>query len=339
MILVTGGTGLVGSHLLYQLAQGNAPVRAIYRSEQKLDQVLRLFKNYSENAEMLFGRVSWIKADIQDLYSLQHAFEGVERVYHCAAMISFDPNDFRELVKVNEEGTANVVNLCVAHGIEKLCYVSSIAALGRDPDKSEVTEQSEWKSNDVNPYALTKYLAEMEVWRGTQEGVPAVIINPGVILGPGFWESGSGRLFKIAASGGKYYPPGGTGFVSIHDVIDIMILLMNSAVVNERFISVSDNLTYKELLTSMAIEFKKRAPRKMISIKLLQLLWRLDWLWHVISRRKRKLSRLQVEALKNRWIYNGDKIKGYLEFEYSNLKDQFPIFCQKFREEYPELFS
>ena len=186
MILVTGGTGLVGSHLLYQLAQAKAPVRAIYRSEQKLDQVLRLFNYYSENAVNLFERVHWIKADIKDISSLQHAFEGVKRVYHCAAMISFDPNDFWELAKINEEGTANVVNLCIANKIEKLCYVSSIAAIGRDPYKAEVTEQSEWKSNDVNPYALTKYLAEMEVWRGTQEGVPAVVINPGVILGPGF---------------------------------------------------------------------------------------------------------------------------------------------------------
>ena len=338
MILVTGGTGLVGSHLLYKLAEENAPVRAIYRSEEKRDQVLRLFKYYSENATELFDRISWMKANIRDISSLQLAFEGVERVYHCAAMISFDPNDFRELVKVNEEGTANVVNLCIAKGIGKLCYVSSIAALGRDPNKAEVTEQSEWKSNDVNPYALTKYLAEMEVWRGTQEGVPAVVVNPGVILGPGFWESGSGRLFKVAAKGGKYYPPGGTGFVSIHDVVEMMILLMNSAVVNERFISVSDNLTYKELLTTLALEFKKRAPHKMISIKLLQFLWRLDWFWHLISRKKRKLSKLQVEALKKRWIYNGEKIKEYVKFEYSDLEDNLTFYCQKFREEYPEHF-
>ena len=127
--------------------------------------------------------------------------------------------------------------------------------------------------------------------------------------------------------------------MSIHDVVDMMILLMNSEVVNERFISVSDNLTYKELLTSLAYEFNKRPPRKMISIKLLQLLWRLDWLWHLITRNKRKLSRLQVEALKKRWMYKGDKIESYVKFEYSSLQDQLPQFCQIFREEYPELFS
>ena len=131
---------------------------------------------------------------------IEEAFKNIRKVYHCAALISFDPNDFKRLVEVNEEGTGNIVNLSISHKIDKLCYVSSIAALGKDPNSPEVTEQSEWRGTDVNPYALTKYLAEMEVWRGSQEGISTVIVNPGVILGPGFWESGSGRLSAVQQS-------------------------------------------------------------------------------------------------------------------------------------------
>ena len=339
MILVTGGTGLVGSHLLFHLAQEHNKIRAIYRTQDKLDGVKLVFSYYTEETDILFSKIDWIQADLNDIINLEKAFEGVNYVYHCAALISFDPNDFRKLVRVNEEGTMNIVNLCISNSIKKLCYVSSIAALGKDNSKNEVSEQDEWKSAEVNPYALTKHLAEMEVWRGTQEGVPAVIVNPGVILGPGFWESGSGRLFKTAVKGSKYYPPGGTGFVGIEDVVRMMISLMRSEVINERFIAVSQNLTYQEILTQLALSFKKTVPRRKLSLRLLEFLWRVDWLWHLISRKKRKLSRLQVASLRNRTIYNNSKIGRYIDFEYSDLEDQIPTYCERFREAYPSLFS
>ncbi len=339
MILVTGGTGLVGSHLLFELCQNNISVRAIYRSESKLNQVRRVFSFYSENADKLLERIDWIKADLNDISSLEEAFKNIRKVYHCAALISFDPNDFKRLVEVNEEGTGNIVNLSISHKIDKLCYVSSIAALGKDPNSPEVTEQSEWRGTDVNPYALTKYLAEMEVWRGSQEGISTVIVNPGVILGPGFWESGSGRLFQMAAKGNRYYPPGGTGFVGVHDVVRMMVQLMESSVINEQFISVSDNLTYKEILTRLANTLQKPAPRKMLSIGLLEILWRLDWFWHLISKSKRKLSRLQVASLKTVSIYNTDKIAQHIDFEYSAQEDYLAKYCELFKEAYPSSFS
>ena len=339
MILVTGGTGLVGSHLLFQLSQRDDAVRAIYRSEEKLQQLRRIFSFYSEESNTLFERIEWIKADLNDISSLESAFKNIRKVYHCAALISFDPNDFKRLVKVNESGTGNIVNLCISNNIEKLCYVSSIAALGKDPNKAEVTERSEWTGAEVNPYALTKYLAEMEVWRGSQEGVPTVIVNPGVILGPGFWESGSGRLFISAAKGSRYYPPGGTGFIGVEDLVRMMIQLMESEVVNERFIAVSDNLTYKEVLTRLAVELQKPAPRKKLSIRLLEILWRIDWIWHLISRRKRKLSRMQVASLKSISIYNRDKISEYIDFEYTDMNEYLPRYCQAFMEAYPSFYS
>ena len=339
MILVTGGTGLVGSHLLFQLAKEHSKVRAIYRTPDKLERVKVIFSYYTEEADELYSRIDWIQADLNDIVNLEKAFEGVQYVYHCAALISFDPNDFRKLVRVNEEGTMNIVNLSISNGIKKLCYVSSIAALGKDSAKDEVKEKDDWNSTEVNPYALTKYLAEMEVWRGTQEGVPAVTVNPGVILGPGFWESGSGRLFKMAAKGSKYYPPGGTGFVGIEDVVRMMITLMRSEIINERFIAVSHNLTYKDILSRLAVNLNKPVPRRMLNLQLLEFLWRLDWFWHLISGKKRKLSRLQVASLRNRTVYNNTKIGKFIDFEYSDLEEQIPSYCERFREAYPSLCS
>ncbi len=253
MILVTGGTGLVGSHLLLELALTNTEVRAIYRTESKLDNVKKVFSYYTPNPQTIFDKIEWIKADILDIPALEIAIEGIDYVYHAAALISFDPNDFDRLKKVNIEGTANIVNLCLSHQVRKLCYVSTIGTIGRSLTNKEATEDSEWTDQNTNVYARTKYAAEMEVWRGSQEKLEVVIVNPGVIVGPGFWETGSGKLFKTANKEYNYYPPGGTGFVTVSDVVNTMIGLMTSNIVGERFILVSKNLSFKDILTRITL--------------------------------------------------------------------------------------
>ena len=189
-------------------------------------------------------KIEWVQADILDIEALHALFKDVEYVYHCAALISFDPKDYPRLVKINIEGTANIVNLCLEHHIKKLCYVSSIAAIGPSPKGLEATEDNEWSDSNVSVYGLTKHDAELEVWRGSQEGLPVVVVNPGVVLGPGFWNSGSGTFFKYASKEKKSFIPGGTGFVTIHDVVNAMVMLMESQIVRERFILVNKNLTY-----------------------------------------------------------------------------------------------
>ncbi|MGI9546089.1 MAG: NAD-dependent epimerase/dehydratase family protein [Flavobacteriaceae bacterium] len=339
MILVTGGTGLVGSHLLLKLVNMGASVKAVYRDQNKLEGVRRVFSIYSEDSEKLLEDIQWVQADLTDLPSLEKAFEDVRHVYHCAAMISFDPNDFQALVQTNETGTANLVNLCVAKKIQKLCYVSSIAAIGKNPNSAMVDEENEWRSTNANPYALTKHLAEMEVWRGTQEGVPAVIVNPGVIIGPGFWDSGSGRLFRVAARGSKYHPPGGSGFVCVDDVVLMMTELMNSKIENERFIAVAENLSYQQVLAKLARNLGRTEPSVEIPFWLLNILWRLDWIWHAVSGRKRKLSQAQVTSLRDRTYYQNEKAREVLGFEYQSL-DECMLFSSKiFKESNPALSS
>ncbi|GLU43549.1 NAD-dependent epimerase/dehydratase family protein [Allomuricauda sp. NBRC 101325] len=330
MILVTGGTGLIGSHLLFQLIKQGKKVRSNYRSKESIDKVSNIFGYYTNDAQLVH-QIEWVQADITDISSLECLFEGVEQVYHCAALISFDPKDYKKLERTNVEGTANVVNLCLKYAIKKLCYISSIAAIGPGLNGQMVTEETEWNENRASVYGLTKYNAELEVWRGWQEGLSVVIVNPGVVVGPGFWRSGSGSFFTYVSKENKHYIPGGTGFVSVNDVVNAMCSLMDSEIQSERFILVSENLTYFDFFTKIAKGLGVKAPEKKVSQLMLECFWRLDWVRSNLMGKRRKLSKIMAKSLMHQDHYNGDKIKSVLSFEYENL-DKVIDFCnEKFR--------
>jgi len=334
MTLVTGGTGLVGAHLLLQLLREGSVVTATYRDDRSLEKVKIVFSYYSDEAEGLFNRIRWVRASVNDLVALEKAFEEVTLVYHCAALISFDPADFKNLRKVNAEGTANIVNTCLARGVDKLCYVSSIATIGSPLNGAPATEEDYGPDNDANVYAISKYAAEMEVWRGAQEGLPVVIVNPGVILGPGFWKHGSGKIFHMAAKVPRYYPPGGTGFVGVADVVQTMVKLMQSTITNERFILIERNCTYKELLALLAAELHHTPPKILLRNWQLELLWRLDWLRNRLTGRKRKLTKNSVQSLKHVIRYDNQKIKASLGYRFKPLEDTIAFSCLRYHEEY-----
>ena len=318
MILITGGTGLVGAHLLYRLVSDNKKVRAIYRNELKISNTKSVFSCYNDDSDVLFNAIEWIQADLLDVPSLSEAFIGVTKVYHCAAFVSFEPDKYQLLRKTNIEGTANIVNLCISNNIEKLCYVSSIATIGNTLNNEPITEETNWNPEDDNSvYAITKYGAEMEVWRGTQEGLDAVIVNPGVILGAGIWRYGTGSLFKKASKGLKYYTSGTVGLISVNDVISIMIELMNSQIKNERFVLVAENWTYKDFIQALAQSVGAKRPKKLASRNLLGIAWRLDWLKYKITGKRRQLTKQVVKSLTSETHYNSDKIKTALNYKFN----------------------
>ncbi|PTM03207.1 MAG: NAD-dependent epimerase, partial [Bacteroidetes bacterium] len=281
MILVTGGTGLVGSHLLFKLISNNENVRATYRRKKTLERVKHVFSYFSDDAETLFNKIEWVEADINDIPKLEAAFKGISHVYHCAAFVSFEPDKYKTLRKININGTSNIVNLCISNNIVKLCYVSSVAAIGNDSNPEKlVDEKTVWNAEDDNSvYAITKYGAEIEVWRSTQEGLDAVIVNPGIILGGGYWNGGSsGNLFKQINNGMSYYVNGITGYVDVWDVINAMHQLMISTIKNENFILVAENLSFKAFQTKTAKSLGVKPPTKEAKSWLLNTAWRLDWL-------------------------------------------------------------
>ena len=329
MVLVTGGTGLVGAHLLLYLVEsrslGSDTIRAIYRNTSSIEKTKSLFLLY--NKESLFEKIEWIQADIIDVTSLESAFENMEYVYHCAALISFDPNDENIIRKTNIEGTANIVNFCISKSIKKLCYISSIAALGdlKEHEK-EITEESEWNLELYHSdYAISKYGAEMEIWRGQQEGLETVVLNPGVILGPVPKNTeavqGSCLLFKKVSDGLLFYTEGITGFVAVDDVVQIAVKLMQSKFSNERFTVVAENMIFRTVLNSIADSLDVKRPSFHASKFIMNLAYRIDWLIAIILRRKRKLDRNTALASYCKNLYSNDKIKSALGIEFISIHD------------------
>jgi dihydroflavonol-4-reductase len=333
MILVTGGTGLVGSHLLFELTKSQQKIRALFRNKKTIEKVRHVFSFYTDNVDDQFDKIEWLEANLNDVPRLTEAFEGVTHVYHCAALISFDPNDYYKLRETNISGTANIVNLSVINAIQKLCYVSSIAAMGYDPIK--ITEETSWNSEaNKNVYAITKYEAEMEVWRGVQEGVPCVIVNPGVILGPGFFRSGSGGLFKRVYKGLSYATNGVTGYVGVLDVVKGMTSLMNSDCKNERFIMVAENLSFLNFTTLISNAFKLVPPKKIARKWMLAFAWRLDWLRHKLTGKKRRLTKNLSKTIIHKSYYSSDKfLKTESEFKFTPISKVVSEVCQFFLKE------
>ena len=318
MILVTGGTGIVGSHLLYFLLQENEKVRAIHRAKSDLNSVKKIFSLYTSEADSLYNKIEWVEASVNDIPALTEAFKNITRVFHCAAIISFDSSEYKLLKKVNIEGTANIVNLSLANDVKKLCYVSSVSTLGSNIIGSFISEETPWNSDEKNSvYAITKYGAEMEVWRGTQEGLDAVIVNPGVILGTSPNNDGSGVIVGLGAKGIPFYPSGSMGIVDIKDVVRAMIFLMNSEVKNEQYIVVGKNITFKELLSKLAVLFEKKPPTKKLSKGIILFISGIDWLLNKLFNTKRKVVKANVLSMFTNTTYNTDKLRDQFDFKYT----------------------
>jgi nucleoside-diphosphate-sugar epimerase len=235
--------------------------------------------------------------------------------------------------KVNIEGTTNIVNLCISRKIEKLCYVSSIAAIENGNEGELINESDNWSNTgDKSGYAITKYGAEMEVWRGSQEGVDVVIVNPGVILGSGFWHKGTGNMFRRINNGLKFYTEGVTGFVGVADVVGAMILLMSSEVTNERFILVAENLSYRKVLTMIAGALNKEKPKIKINKFMSEFLWRIEMLRSKITISAPLLTKYSAKSSVSNHPYTAEKIENTLGFEFDHISNCINITAAHFKE-------
>jgi dihydroflavonol-4-reductase len=319
MVLVTGGTGLVGAHLLLHLIENGEKVRAIYRDVKSIEKTKELFGLYQKTN--LLDSIQWIQADILDVPSLEIAFVGIDYVYHCAALISFDPKEEELVRKINIEGTANVVNFSIAYNIKKMCFVSSIAALGDiAPHEKYISEETEWNPEKPHSdYAISKYGAEMEIWRGQQEGLEILIVNPGIIIGPGFWDQGSGVLFSKVKKGMSFYTVGSSGFVAVSDVVRIASDLMKSEIHNERFTLIADNVTFQKILYTIANALNVKKPTIHAKPFLMEVCWRIDWLLAIVFRQKRKLTRATAKASYSKNEYSNAKIRSALNTEFTDI--------------------
>ena len=322
MVLVTGATGLVGSHLALQLLENGEKIRAIYRNQSSILATKSLFELYEKSH--LFDKIEWIQADITDIPSLEIAFANVDSVFHCAALISFEPNDEELLRKTNIEGTANIVNLSLSYGVKKVGYVSSIAALGdRKEYETIITEETEWNpEKHHSDYAISKYGAEMEIWRGQQEGLQVVVINPGIILGPGFWKQGSGKLFTAVANGLKFYTKGTSGYVSVNDVVNLLILAMSKIDEKEngqRYIAIENNYSYETIFNEIAIALNVGKPKFYAAYWQTELAWRWNWLTSILLNKKRMISKETMRSSHQLDYYSNEKARIKFNYPFKNV--------------------
>jgi nucleoside-diphosphate-sugar epimerase len=308
MNLVTGATGLLGTHVMLELLQRGEQVRALKRHNSDVDTVEKIINFYKPQSG-LFERINWVTGDVNDVDSLMQAMEGVRDIYHCAAIVSYHKADRQQMYKNNVDGTANVVNAALQMQVNKLCFVSSVAALGKVKAGDWLDENSEWKDSRFNThYGITKNLSELEVWRGVQEGLNAVIVNPGFIIGPGQFDRSSASVFKKIDEGLSYYPPGGTGFISAIDCAAIMYKLMQGSASNERYVAVSENLPMKDLFENIAIALGKKPPHKVANSTILFIARMAEHLKEIFLNKKAVVTKESVKNASISFYYRNDKL-------------------------------
>lgn len=322
MILITGATGLVGSHLVKELAKTNQNIVALYNKTKPSAQQEKL--------------ATWKQVNILDVVALEEAMQGVTQVYHCAAVVSFQAKDKNLIHHFNVEGTKNVVNICLNIGVEKLVHVSSVATLDRFKNGELITEKmSDSNSSENSEYAKSKIASEMEVWRAIGEGLNAVIVNPSIILGAANWHNSSTAIFKNCYNEFPWYTNGSNGFVDVEDVVKAMIGLMNSSITNERFIVNGYNFTYKNLFDIIAKNFNKKQPTKLATPLLSAIAWRVEKLKSIFTGKSPLLTKETARTAQKSIAYDSSKLlKALPAFAYNNIETSVKRVCEELKEKY-----
>ena len=319
-ILVTGGTGFLGAYLIKELVERKYVVRAIRRSQQLPFYI----------SKEIFSQVEWVDGDILDVISLEDAMDGVDKVIHSAAIVSFDKKHRANMYHVNVEGTANVVNVSLEKNISRFIHISSVAALGRTAHDGRVDEEKKWEESGVNThYGKSKYKAELEVWRGFSEGLSGVILNPSTFLGYGDWNTSSCAIFKKVHEGFKWFTPGINGFVDVQDVARAIVVLMESDITEQRYLINSENWPFKKLQDTIAENMGKEKPSRLTTPFILNAAWRMEKLRSMFSNHKPLLTRDSVKVAVSQTYFDNNKfLKAVPDFSFTPLQQTIEEACR-----------
>lgn len=325
MIFVTGGTGFLGAYIIKQLIEQGYKVRAILRSSSKIPSFI---------STDITDKVEWVNGDVLDIMSLEEAMEDADAVIHSAAIVSFQPHEKDEMFKTNIEGTANVVNIAIDKKIRRFIHISSVAALGRTETEDTVNEERQWEDNRTKTnYAISKYKAEMEVWRGMGEGLDAAVLNPSTILGYGDWNTSSCAIFKSVYEELPYYTTGINGFVYVEDVARAAVQVFNSNITRERFIVNGDNWSFRQLLNTIADGFDKKRPYLHATPALADLAWRWEKLKTIFTGRRSLLSKESARIAQSKTHFDNSKILTcFPGFLFTPLEEAIYKSCSAYKE-------
>jgi dihydroflavonol-4-reductase len=333
--LVTGATGIIGSHTVLQLLKSGQEVIACRQKNSNLAQVRRLFSHYLEKSDELFAQIKWIELDIRDSFAIQDALANVEHVYHCAGLVSFNTKDKKRLYEMNELGTRNMVNALLEKKTAKLCHVSSLATLHNLDYRLLLDENVFWKkSGKESVYAISKYNAEREVWRGMEEGLDAVIVNPGVVLAAGFWNQSSSKLIKRGSKGNFIYTNGTTGYISAIDAANIMILLLEKQLFGNRFVLVENNYNYHQIFSMINKGFGRSAPKVEINRFWLKTAAFAESMFRLIAGGEPILTKAVVNSAFNKQHYSNNKVRETLHYKFERTELVIAQICDIFKEDF-----
>ena len=335
MILVTGGTGMLGSYLLVQLTQKYEKIYAVKRSTSSTQLTEKIFHYYLPEASIYLDKIQWIELNLLNELDLDDALQNIDEIYHCAAHISYQKKDKEQMIRNNQLITRNLVNASLRQKISKFCFVSSIAALGDSIDNVAVNEQTIWSDTGKNSaYSISKYLSEMEVWRGIAEGLNAVIINPSIILGIGNWQSGSSQIFNTIYQGLKFYTLGTTGFVDAKDVAKIMIQLMQCTdCFQQSYIVNAENIKYKDIFHKIAKYLSVKPASIYAKPVLSEIAWRWEFVKSLITGKSPLITKQSAQIAHKNLRYSSNKLQKKLDYQYRTIDDSLEEYATIFLKE------
>lgn len=331
-ILITGATGMLGAYLLKQILENNTKenICLTYRSDEKKQLTLDFLKHFNISEHQLTGLI-WKKGDLQDICFVEECIENDMVIYHCAAVVSFNKKDADAMIKTNISVTENIVNSALGKTNVYLLHVSSIAAIGRENIEQVVSETSQWTNSSANSaYAISKYLSEMEVWRGFEEGLKGSVINPSIILGVFPKSISSLKLFDLARSEFPFYSTGENGFVDVVDITKSMILLQEKREVNTRFIISAGNYSYQKIMNGIASGLDKKPPKYKTTLFLGRIALGLELL-KVIFGKKRELSLDLLKTSLQKNHYDNKKFINTFDFKYKDIDESIMSHCQYYK--------
>ena len=333
MILVTGGTGLAGSHLLIELTSRGKKPRALKRKNSSTDFVEHVFRAYADEPEKQLDMIEWVDGDVLDIFSLEDAMQGVSQVYHNAAVVSFRPQERELMMRVNVGGTANVVDAALAMKVKKLCHVSSIAALGRAKKDGITDEATSWVTSKYNSYyAISKYNGEREVWRGSVEGLDAVVAIPSIIMGLANISNSSMQLFKTIRKGLPFYTPGINGYIDARDLAAAQVFLMESEIKNDKFVISGENLGYKEVLKMIALGLGKKPPFIGVNWPMAVLAWNFFKMKSLITGKPPIITRETAKTAMRVYHYSSKKFQDVSGMQFRKMSETIPELCRIYME-------
>ena len=307
-ILITGATGLVGRYLA--------------RSFSELGELYGLKRPESRLEDLQIPGIQWRDGDITDYQSLEVAFEGMDMIIHVAALVSYESKDASRMIKINVEGTTNVVNVMLEQGIKKLIHISSVAALGRSPELTELDETHKWIESPLNtPYAISKYQADLEVWRGAQEGLDVMLFYPSVVLAKIVDNRSSTQLYNYVLEENIYYPKGTINYIDVRDLSEAIVKLYQAKHWGDHFILSAGAVSYKTFFGEIAEAFGKKAPYKPVTTISLKLLLFFTKIAKAFGINKLPLSPQTAMLAQRKFILSNKKLLSAISHEFHPLQN------------------